>query len=428
MNGHVDMLAPIVGSAVCVAAGCAVFLVLFNRVLLHIPDSRLKSVILVSFLTAATVGGTLLGWRIGLSVWLALPLAVLLALAAGEIHRLTVRHRCRAEGPVETRQVGTPLHRPFTTCKLAYRRYEVTCLPTGYERLRVAHISDLHVNDRLASDYYREVVDLASESKPDLVFITGDFVSEAKFTDLLPDILTRLHARFGVFAVLGNHDYWAEAETVRTAIAESGITYLGNGHQAVELGNGHCVVVAGCETPWGDRPWTPPPCSPDIPTLALAHTPDNIYALRDAGATAVFAGHYHGGQAVVPGLGALTVPSKYGRRFDHGHFRLVPSPGKPGLSVSETSASPQAVRSLLARPEPACPPCGTRGAGRHSHVPLREARSGERRSVREPAANEMLVGNSGPGGTHLFVTSGVGVHSPPFRIYCQPEVVVVDLL
>ena len=88
--------------------------------------------------------------------------------------------------------------------------------------------------------------------------------------------------------------------------------------------------------------------------LVLTHTPDNIYALRDHGFDAVFAGHYHGGQIRAPGLGPFVVPSKYGRRYDRGHFVF--------------------------------------------------------------------------GRTHLFVTAGVGSAEPPLRIWCPPDVLVVDFL
>ena len=54
--------------------------------------------------------------------------------------------------------------------------------------------------------------------------------------------------------------------------------------------------------------------------IALSHTPDNIYDLAKLRVTAVFSGHTHGGQLRMPWLGALVVPSVYGRRFDQGHF------------------------------------------------------------------------------------------------------------
>jgi predicted MPP superfamily phosphohydrolase len=89
-------------------------------------------------------------------------------------------------------------------------------------------------------------------------------------------------------------------------------------------------------------------------TLVLSHTPDNVYALAEQGATAVFAGHTHGGQMRVPWLGPLIVPSRYGRRFDRGHFDVE--------------------------------------------------------------------------GTHLYVSAGVGADAPPLRLWCPPDLVVVDLV
>ena len=71
-------------------------------------------------------------------------------------------------------------------------------------------------------------------------------------------------------------------------------------------------------------------------------------------ATAVFTGHYHAGQVVLPVFGSLVIPSRYGRRFNHGHFKVDD--------------------------------------------------------------------------TDLFVTAGMGASSPPLRIYCQPEIIVVDFV
>jgi predicted MPP superfamily phosphohydrolase len=116
----------------------------------------------------------------------------------------------------------------------------------------------------------------------------------------------------------------------------------------------HSVVVSGYEHPWGDAAWQAPPRNGNDLHLVLTHTPDNIYDLRDRGIDAIFAGHYHGGQMRVPVLGPLVVPSKYGRRYDRGHFVF--------------------------------------------------------------------------GKTHLFVTSGVGSAEPPVRVWCPPDVLIVDFL
>jgi predicted MPP superfamily phosphohydrolase len=290
----------------------------------------------------------------GLSWWMLVPSGLLLALGLDEVRRVVLSATYRGAGPVEARDAGIRLLRPITTCDLAFKRYEVRTGSVPDGRLRVAHVSDLHVNDKLARDYYLAVFELAGRTEPDLLFITGDFVTKAEFIPLLGEILQGARAATGTYGVLGNHDYWVGRAAVAEAVGAAGVTLLGSGSTGVQTGNGVGVVLSGCEDPWGEHAWQPPAVSGAEPVIVLAHTADNIYRLSRAGVTAVFSGHYHGGQGVIPGWGPVIIPSRYGRRFFYGHY---------------------------------------------------------------------VVGE-----THLFVTSGVGASSPPLRVYCQPELVVVDFV
>ena len=221
--------------------------------------------------------------------------------------------------------------------------------------LRIAHVSDLHLNSHLPLAYYERVMRRVADAQPDLIFFTGDFVTDPQYVNLLPGVLALARGRLGTFGVLGNHDYWADPAAVADTVGATGVTLLRDAAVRVPVGEGRHILIAGCESPWSSP--TPPPIARPAPgelALLLTHTPDNIYRLSRLGYAAIFAGHYHGGQIRVPRLGSLVVPSKYGRRFDHGHF----------------------------------------------------------------------VVNS----THLFVTAGVGSAEPPLRLWCQPDVFIVDVV
>ena len=86
----------------------------------------------------------------------------------------------------------------------------------------MVHVSDLHVNNHLGPDYYPHIMDRVSQAEPDLVFITGDFITELEFAGQLPDLLRRLHSRYGIYAILGNHDHWAGADEVIRAVQQGG--------------------------------------------------------------------------------------------------------------------------------------------------------------------------------------------------------------
>jgi hypothetical protein len=226
-----------------------------------------------------------------------------------------------------------------------------SCQPSD-RRLRVVHLSDLHVNDRLGPEYYPGVMDRVSQAEPDLVFITGDFITELRFAQDLPDLLMRLHSRYGIFAILGNHDHWADTAEVTRMVRNAGIEVIGNGTRRLSLDGDLSLTILGCEEPWSPDRWTPPVIENGDLALALSHSADQVYRLSQAGADAVFSGHYHAGQFQLPLVGPVLVPSRYGRRFYHGHY---------------------------------------------------------------------VVGK-----THLFVSAGAGASNPPLRLYCPPDVIVVD--
>jgi predicted MPP superfamily phosphohydrolase len=253
-------------------------------------------------------------------------LTVLAGFAAGEVRRVYLRRSARADGPVEVNRFAGQGDGagPFTTTALTVLRYEVSVANLPVPRLRIAHISDLHVSAALPLAYYRAAMACVKDTRPDVLLMTGDFVSKASSLPLLRQILAGVSeiARFGAFAVLGNHDYWADTHGVDAALREAGVVRLHDRVVTLPLGPGIRVRLGGDERPWGPGiAWREQHSADDL-TVVLTHTADNIYRLEHGGAALVFAGHYHAGQIRLPIVGSLVVPSAFGRRFDHGHFLL----------------------------------------------------------------------------------------------------------
>ena len=299
------------------AAGAAVAHALLNR-LLHLLEGR-RGKPAISLVTASflTFGLGIVGYRSGLSAWLAFPAACLVCFCAAEIRRLATRRRflssgCPGDVPMNS------WAKPLTTRSLVLPMHNVA-LPKRQNRLRVVHLSDLHVGSRLPQAYFADVVEQVRRLEPDLILLTGDFVAGLRFCSRLTGILERLEARNGAYAILGNHDWWFGAAEIRQALTDAGIDVIGNGARQVECPGGPCLL-AGCEHPWSEDTWTPPQAGDAGLCLGLTHSPHNVRRLGRAGATAVFAGHYHGGQVALPGFGPLIVPDRYGRVFDRGHF------------------------------------------------------------------------------------------------------------
>ncbi len=348
---EMSMFMRLLAAAVFMTAGLCLFLLLLNRRLILIRDSAYKTSLITFTFTAFMISSGVAGYAAGISIWLLLPAVILVGISVGEVRRAVIRWRFRGSSPVSRENVNVSLTRPFTTVELQVAHYEVDCPHLKGRGFTVVHISDLHVNGDLPHDYYVAVMKRVNREQPDLVFITGDFVTKREFVSLVPGILALAKSRLGVFAILGNHDYWADAGNVADAVRSAGVVLLHNGCQRVHISECDDVLICGCEDPWGEGRWQAPAIADGDVVLVLTHTADNIYRLSRTGVTAAFAGHYHAGQCRMPLLGSVVVPSKYGRRFDHGHFVVD--------------------------------------------------------------------------GTHLFVTSGIGVAVLSLRAYCQPDIFVV---
>ncbi len=289
-----------------------------NRAIIGWGDSPAKTLAQIGF-GAALTAGAWVAWR-RRERWMSFAAAtLLLAFVAGEGRRAWLRESYGAR--VGGAQVVSLLQ-PVTTTDLAIDRYTVSSSRLPRERLRVVHLSDLHVNELLSPDYYAQVNAEVKALEPDMIVLTGDYISKAQRVGLLRQWLKELpRAADGTYAVLGNHDYWTDQpELVRAAFEQVGARVL----------TGECVAAAGGRVCGTDAPWGPGLKAAALAgnggfTLVLSHTPDNVYEVAEGGADAMFAGHTHGGQIRLPLLGALIVPSRYGRRFDRGQFVVGPT-------------------------------------------------------------------------------------------------------
>jgi len=332
-------------------AGACIYLFVLNRYLIQMRDGRRKLWLILGSMAAIGLGSAAFGYGTAGTRWMWGPVAVLAVVALGEIRRLVIRRRHRGAGPVVTENAGGWRRAAVTTTDLVVAYYELVCPEWPGPAFRIAHVSDFHVNSHLPLDYYRAVMARVAASHPDLIFHTGDFVTEARYAALLPDLLSGARGRLGTFAILGNHDHWAGAGQVEQAVRAAGVTLLDGRPRRVSIGPGAVACIFGDEYPWrGPRRRPTRPETGEI-GLILTHTPDNIYALRDAGSAAIFAGHYHAGQIRLPLLGPLVVPSRYGRRFDHGHF-VFGAPGQEAhLFVTAGVGAAMPRFRILCRPD-----------------------------------------------------------------------------
>jgi predicted MPP superfamily phosphohydrolase len=200
-------------------------------------------------------------------------------------------------------------------------------LPRGLEGLRVAQLSDLHLGPLVSVEHVRRAVRLANSLRPDLIVVTGDFVSVARrYVEPAVSISRELSAPLGVFAVLGNHDFWVAPRMIASRLREAGIVVLRN-ESAVIFRGGARLHIAGVDDIWAradDLGKALAGVDRDGPIVLLCHNPDLAPQASSHGVSLLLAGHTHGGQVRLPVLGPLVVPSKYGKLWAAGLHRVGP--------------------------------------------------------------------------------------------------------
>ena len=332
---------------VALTAAAALWAFLVNRFVLRCADTAWKEALIVLLGPAlAGVAVALVRAEKGRAKWV--PAVILALFAVGEVRLAILRHGYGVG--IQTMTVADLLD-PDTTTDLTVRRHTIDMAGLGGARVRVVHMTDLHITEALPEAYFQRVKDAIAALAPDLLFITGDYLCRAERFGLLEHWLETLpHGRLGTFATLGNHDYWLDAGSIRVALERAGVRVLGGRCETIDVGEGAHLRVCGTDEPWGPGFAFAPSSADgerDTPTVALTHTPDNVYALDALGVDAVFAGHTHGGQLRLPLLGPVIVPSRYGRRFDRGHFLV----GRTHLFVSAGVGADDPALRLWCPPE-----------------------------------------------------------------------------
>ena len=214
--------------------------------------------------------------------------------------------------------------------QLAVRRVTLTLpgWPVGHEPLTVAVMSDLHAGSPYidAAKIVR-VVESVNAAKPDLVLLLGDYVIQVVLggTRMEPaeigKLLAGLEAPLGVYAVLGNHDWWDGAEAIRGALTEAGAAVIDNQAHRIDRPEGDFWLLGIGDVREGSPKIDEPLAAiqDSLPVIAFTHNPD-LFPAIPARVTLTLAGHTHGGQVVIPLVGRPVVPSEFGERFAYGHI------------------------------------------------------------------------------------------------------------
>lgn len=201
-------------------------------------------------------------------------------------------------------------------------------LPFG-RRLRVVQLTDIHAGLYMTREQIRRYADLVKGLRPDLFVLTGDYISNSM--SFLPGCLeevSRVRARYGTFATLGNHEHWfGKPRDISVVFRRHNIQLLDNAHRVIQTEQGP-LAVAGIDDLRSGRPDLDAALAgidPSIPTLLLSHRPEIFPLAAGRGIPLTLAGHWHGGQIKLSVLGVdLSIAHAF-TPYPEGLYRIIDS-------------------------------------------------------------------------------------------------------
>lgn len=198
-------------------------------------------------------------------------------------------------------------------------------LPSALHGMRIAQLSDIHASAEIAPQQIEQAVAAVLHEQPDLIALTGDYVTHG--FKHVPDLASfaTLRAPLGVYAVLGNHDHWTGMpERIEQALTGHGIQILKNAHVQIRTGGADDLWLAGVDDVWeqgADLQAALQGIPAKATTVLLAHEPDFADISAQRGVQLQLSGHSHGGQVRLPLLGAPILPW-LGQRYPIGLQRV----------------------------------------------------------------------------------------------------------
>jgi len=222
--------------------------------------------------------------------------------------------------------------------EISRRRIKIPRLPRAFEGFRIAQLSDIHIGPFMTAEEIRRYVGIANGLKPDLVALTGDFVTwDASTQFAVVDVLAGFKAPFGVYGCLGNHEMWSRVEdSITHLFALRGIRILRSEQVLIKSG-GEAINLLGVDyqsrSPMGPRnqrvvrqylEGVDRLMAPGTANILLSHNPNSFDRAAEYGIDLSLAGHTHGGQVTLEFISPDLSPSRLITPYVRGWFE------KPG--------------------------------------------------------------------------------------------------
>ena len=198
-------------------------------------------------------------------------------------------------------------------------------LSAAHDGLRVVQLTDIHHSLFTPLEYVQRAVKMTNLMHPNVVALTGDYVTlSPAYIWPVAQMLGKLRARLGVFAVLGNHDFKVDADEITRALEAQSIRVLRNAHYPLRARGATLWLIGVDDLGWGadDMAAALHSVPAHDPKILLCHNPMGIHRAATYGIDLVISGHTHGGQVRLPVVGSVRGKSRLGRRFVDGWNRL----------------------------------------------------------------------------------------------------------
>jgi predicted MPP superfamily phosphohydrolase len=226
----------------------------------------------------------------------------------------------------------------------------VAGLPPGWQGARIVQLSDLHAGRHMTPERLRGIARRAAALKPDVLVVTGDIVHNSPaFARLAAEAIASVPTRLGTFACLGNHDFYAGADSVARELRAAGVPVLRNEGRWLERGGGG-LWLCGVDDVWSSRFDLQAALrgKPDgAACVLLSHQPNTWPLAQRAGVHLQLSGHTHGGQLAMLWLHRSLSLARFITPFVAGLYRA----GSSYLYVNRGAGTVMPLIRLGSRPE-----------------------------------------------------------------------------
>jgi hypothetical protein len=196
-------------------------------------------------------------------------------------------------------EVARNVHNEARDIEVVHQPIFLRTLPEKFDGYTIVQLSDVHHGSFVEADHIRAAVEMINRLEPDLIVLTGDYVTHShRYVEPCAELLGQLRAHDGVFAVLGNHDFWTDADKIADAFTGQRVGVLRNTHTHVRR-DGESLVLLGVDDSTvrqDDLRAALKGVRLAAPTILLSHNPNLVRQASATGIDLMLSGHTHGGQ------------------------------------------------------------------------------------------------------------------------------------